>query len=80
MNSNIKKLNEVFQSSFEVEEKQLSGLAYNQTPLWDSVGQMTLIANIEDAFDIMIDSEDIMDFNSYDNAKRILSEHYNITF
>lgn len=80
MNSNIKKINEVFQTSFEVEESQLHGLAYNQTPLWDSVGQMTLIANIEDAFDIMIEPEDIMDINSYENAKRILSQNYNIDF
>ena len=41
---------------------------------------MTLIANIEDEFDIVIQSEDIIDFNSYDAAKSILTDKYNISF
>lgn len=78
--NNLNKLNNVFATTFEVEENQVKSLAYRKTPLWDSVGQMTLIANIEDEFDIVIQSEDIMDFNSYDAAKSILTDKYNISF
>ena len=41
---------------------------------------MTLITYLEDNFDIMIDSEDIMDFTSYQEAKSILSAKYDIEF
>jgi acyl carrier protein len=42
---------------------------------------MTLIAALEDAFDIMMDTEDIIDFNSYEKGKEILSkEEYGVVF
>lgn len=78
--NNLELLNEAFKTSFEVSDNELENLAYKSIDLWDSVGQMTLIANIEDSFDIMIDSEDIMDINSYKAAKKILAEKYNIEF
>ena len=37
-------------------------------------------AAIEDAFDIMMDTDDIIDFNSFDHGKEILSKNYSITF
>ena len=40
------------------------GLEYQSIPEWDSVGHMGLVASIEDAFDIMMDTDDIIDFNS----------------
>lgn len=76
--NNLELLNEAFKSSFEVNDNELENLAYKSIDLWDSVGQMTLIANIEDSFDIMIESEDIMDINSYKAAKKLLTEKYNI--
>lgn len=78
--NNLELLNEAFMSSFEVSDNELENLAYKSIDLWDSVGQMTLIASIEDSFDIMIESEDIMDINSYKAAKKILTEKYNIEF
>jgi acyl carrier protein len=42
---------------------------------WDSVGHMTLIATIEDAFEISMDTEDIIDFASYDKGREILSKY-----
>ena len=78
--NNLELLNEAFKSSFEVNDNELENLAYKSIDLWDSVGQMTLIANLEDSFNIMIESEDIMDINSYLAAKKILTEKYNIEF
>lgn len=78
--SNLEKLNNVFISTFEIESNGIADAAYKKTDLWDSVGQMSLVANLEDEFGIMIDSEDIMDINSYVSAKAILSQKYNIQF
>lgn len=46
---------------------------------WDSVAHMKLIALIENSFDIMIDTEDVIDMSSFSKAKTILKK-YNIEF
>ncbi len=50
-------------------------LAYNTIPEWDSVAHMALVAELEAAFDIMLDTDDIIDMNSVGKAKEILSKH-----
>jgi acyl carrier protein len=79
--SSLEKYNDAFISTFEIAEDQLEQLKYQDIPEWDSVGHMTLIAALEDAFDIMMDTEDIIDFNSYEKGKEILSkEEYGVVF
>lgn len=78
--TNLEKYNKAFCESFEIGEEQLQGLQYQQIELWDSVGHMTLVANLEDAFDIMMETDDIIDLSSYEKGKEILTNHYNIEF
>lgn len=78
--TNLEKYNKVFCDSFEITEDKLAGLKYQQIELWDSVGHMTLIANIEDVFDVMLETDDIIDLSSYEKGKEILSKNYKITF
>ena len=46
---------------------------------WDSVGHMGMIAGLEDAFEITMEMDDIIDFESYNKCKELLSK-YNISF
>ena len=78
--TNLEKYNQAFIESLEVTEDQLNGLQYQQIPNWDSVGHMGLMAAIEDAFDIMMDTDDIIDLSSYEKGKEILAANYNIEF
>ena len=78
--TNLEKYNQAFIESLEVTEDQLNGLQYQQIPNWDSVGHMGLIAAIEDAFDIMMDTDDIIDLSSYEKGKESLAANYNIEF
>ncbi|EOS23249.1 hypothetical protein C806_02754 [Lachnospiraceae bacterium 3-1] len=78
--SNLEKYDGAFIEALEVEKEQLEGLEYQQIPSWDSVGHMELVAAIEDAFDIMMDTDDIIDFSSYEKGKEILAQNYNIEF
>lgn len=73
--TNIEKYNNVFIENLEVSEEQLADLKYQGVSLWDSVGHMTLIAALEDAFDIMIDTDDIIDLSSYEKGKEILKKY-----
>ena len=90
--TNLEKYNNAFIETFEITEDQLSGLKYQDIPAWDSVGHMSLIAaledafdgmiaQIEDAFDIMFETEDIIDFNSYEKGKELLAKaDYGVEF
>ena len=78
--TNLEKYNNAFIESLEVSQDQLAGLEYQAIPAWDSVGHMSLIAALEDAFDIMMDTDDIIDFSSYEKGKEILTKNYDIEF
>lgn len=78
--TNLEKYNKVFCTTLEITEQQLSGLEYQAVPSWDSVGHMGLIAELEDAFDIMMDTDDIIDLSSYEKGKEILTKNYDIEF
>lgn len=78
--SNIEKYNKVFCETLNVTEDKLANLKYQDVELWDSVGHMTLVANLEDVFDIMFETDDIVDFSSYEKGKEILSKNYEVEF
>ena len=46
---------------------------YGKTQGWDSVAHMGLIAAIENTFDIMLPTEDVIDLSSFSKAKEIVS-------
>lgn len=74
--TNLEKYNEAFMNSFELEENQLGAeLKYQSIPQWDSVGHMQLIATLEESFDIMFDTDDIIDFDSYEKGKELLKKY-----
>lgn len=78
--TNIEKYNESFMTSLQVAEEQLGSLTYQSVDGWDSVGHMNLIAVLEEAFDIMMETDDIIDFSSYVKGKDILTTNYDIEF
>ena len=77
--TNREKYNKAFMESLDVEENQLEGLKYQDVEAWDSVGHMGLIASLEEAFDIMMDTEDIIDLDSFEHGIEILKK-YDVTF
>ncbi len=79
--SNVEKYNNAFIETFEIAAEQLPGLKYQDIPAWDSVGHMSLIAALEDAFDIMMDTDDIIDLSSYKKGMEILAKaDYGVDF
>lgn len=74
--TNQEKYNQAFAEALVLEPDEInSGLVYQSIPAWDSVGHMQLVAALEDAFDIMLDAEDIIDFSSYDKGIEILRKY-----
>ncbi len=73
--SNREKYNNAFIESLDVTEVQLKDLKYQDVPTWDSVGHMGLISELEDSFDIQMETDDIVDFSSYEKGIELLSKY-----
>jgi len=78
--TNMEKYVQVFTETFKIQADQLEELRYQSIPEWDSVGHMELITALEDTFDIMMDTDDIIDLNSFKKGIEILSEKYDLAF
>ena len=78
--TNLEKYTQAFCETFEITEDELAGLKYQDIPAWDSVGHMVLIAKLEEEFDIMMDTEDIIDLSSFEKGQEILSAKYDVEF
>lgn len=78
--SNVQKLTKAFANALMItEDKIVDSLKYQSIPEWDSISHMVLITELEDAFDISLDTEDVIDMSSVLKAKEILAKH-NVTF
>ncbi len=78
--NNKEKLVKVFADSLVVNEEIITDeLQYNSIPEWDSVAHMSLVTEIEEAFDIMLDTDDIIDMSSPAKAREILQK-YDVEF
>ena len=74
--NNKQKYNQIFMESFSIDESALAdNLEYNTIPEWDSIGHMAMTAALEDAFDIMMETDDIIDFSSYRKGFEILAKY-----
>lgn len=69
---NTEKLKKAFADALELPPEKISDeLSYgNET--WDSIAHLALVASIETEFDIMLNSDDVIDMSSFKKAKEIL--------
>ena len=77
---NYEKLINCFTESLKISEDLVNdNLKYQSIPQWDSIAHMALVAQVESQFDIMLDTDDIIDMSSFLKAKQILSK-YGVSF
>lgn len=60
--------------NFKLTKDQLPGLKYRSIKIWDSMGHMNLMEDMEDAF-ISIDTPDVLSFSSYEKGMDILRKY-----
>lgn len=71
--TNLEKYNQIFTEVFGVETSALNDdFSKDTVDLWDSVHQLNIVSLVEEAFDVMLDPEDIMGLTSYAVGKEIL--------
>ena len=70
--SNSEKYSKVFIKTFSVDKSKLNKLKNQSVPKWDSVGHMSMIAKLEETFNITFEMDDIIDFSSFSEGKKFL--------
>jgi len=70
------KLRRAFANGLKISEESVNEtLQYASTPGWDSVAHMALIASLDSTFEIMLDTDDVLDLFSYPKAREILRKY-----
>lgn len=78
--TNTEKLVKAFANALEINPCEVvDSLSYQGIPEWDSISHMVLITELEDAFGISIDTNDVIDMSSVAMAREILGK-YNFQF
>ena len=73
---NKEKLRSCFSRTLGIPMERVSDdPAYNTIEEWDSVGHMALVADLETTFDVVLDTDDILNLSSVGQAVAILSGH-----
>ncbi len=74
--STLNKYKQIFSSVFSIKEDyDFKKLKYQDIPEWDSIGHMTLVSELESAFSISIETDDIVDFSSFQKGIEILEKY-----
>lgn len=66
-----KKILEVLKETFELDSVDKT-CSQQTCPAWDSMGQLNLVADLEDAFGVTLEPEEIGTMTSYDDIVRVL--------
>jgi acyl carrier protein len=67
------KLAKVFIGALDLApDTDVTTLAYGQHEHWDSIGHMTLVAEIEDAYGVMLDTDDLIGLSDWQAALDLL--------
>jgi acyl carrier protein len=56
-------------------DSDFASLTYRGIKQWDSVAHMQLVAAIEAAFDLMLETDDVLGMSSYEKAQAIVRKH-----
>ena len=66
------KILEILKETFELDSVDKT-CSQATCPAWDSMGQLNLVAELEDAFDISLEPEEIGEMKSYEDVVRLVS-------
>ena len=72
----VEKLKTVFRETLDLpDDIAWAELRYSEYPTWTSLGHMSLVAAIETEFDIMFETDDIINMSSFDKSVELVAKH-----
>lgn len=74
--TNLEKYNQILMDVFNLSADEIrEDLNALDVEHWDSMGQMRLASALEEAFEIFLDPEDMIQLISYENGLAVLRKH-----
>tara|TARA_B110000438_G_C15254531_1_gene411340 strand:- start:16 stop:258 length:243 start_codon:yes stop_codon:yes gene_type:complete len=74
--SSVPKYSEIFKTALNIDDNKMNkDIKYNEIEEWDSIGHMTLVGALEEAYKITFETDDIIDFSSYKRGIEILKKY-----
>jgi len=72
----VEGLQDVFRDALGLDPgEDVTKLEYGKHQRWDSVAHMALVAELEDRYGVMLDTDDVVDMSSYGKAEEILARY-----
>ena len=72
----MNRLIDCFVQTLAIKREQVTlNLTYQSIPEWDSVGHMALVVEIENTFNVTLDTDDIIGMSDVAKAVEILRKH-----
>jgi acyl carrier protein len=72
---NNQKLVHAFQEALGIDSSLVKdNLTYQSIPEWDSISHMILISQLEEDFNVSIETDDVIDLSSFEKAREILAK------
>lgn len=69
-------IEQIFQDVLSLEPPvDWEALRYQQVEAWDSLGHMAIVAELEDAFGILMETDEIIAMSSFGRALEILGKY-----
>lgn len=76
MTAKIDEIAKVFREHLRLEDSApVDNLEYNITQGWDSLTHLNIIAGLEETFNVMIDTDDVLDMSSFKKAVEIMNKY-----
>lgn len=72
MENNLKLIKSFAEALNLSDDKVYDELTYQSIPEWDSISHMILISQLEEDFEVSIDTDDVIDMSSVGKAREIL--------
>ena len=70
------KYTSIFKSALNIGDDKLNDqLKYNEIEEWDSIGHMSLMSGLEEEYKISLETDDIIDFSSYEKGLEIVRKY-----
>jgi acyl carrier protein len=67
---------EVFAEMLDLDPQiDWSVVRYQEVTGWDSLAHMAIVGELEDRFDIMLDTDDIIEMSSFERSLEILAKY-----
>ena len=73
---NKEQYKKIFIESLSIEPESFNeNIKYNEIPEWDSIAHMSLMSELEDRFNLSIETDDVIDFSGFQKGKEILKKY-----